>query len=279
MKTSEELRLAPDSLPSDLVPAPVLQASPADKNTDSEPVPPPCGGDDQLQVATDAVASSVVSQELQQGDSAPLEVEFNISSELSPRIEEQEVPENASLPVEETNRPELESGEAMEGVSEEPAAVDEGDIFWSYSFSQVPQYLSGSWSEFSTRSENFLKGCKWAPDGSCILTNSADNVLRIYNLPPELYSESEQVDYAEMVPVLRMVEGDTIYDYCWYSLMSSTQPDTSYVASSSRENPIHIWDAFTGELRASFRAYNHLVLTPLPGTVLPVAWPSFLEEN
>nr|XP_038941373.1 telomerase Cajal body protein 1 isoform X1 [Rattus norvegicus] len=61
-----------------------------------------------------------------------------------------------------------------------------------------------------------------------------------------------------MVPVLRMVEGDTIYDYCWYSLMSSTQPDTSYVASSSRENPIHIWDAFTGELRASFRAYNHL---------------------
>nr|XP_036882634.1 telomerase Cajal body protein 1 [Manis javanica] len=55
-----------------------------------------------------------------------------------------------------------------------------------------------------------------------------------------------------------MVEGDTIYDYCWYSLMSSTQPDTSYVASSSRENPIHIWDAFTGELRASFRAYNHL---------------------
>lgn len=258
MKTSEELRLAPDSLPSDLVPAPVLQASPADKNTDSEPVPPPCGGDDQLQVATDAVASSVVSQELQQGDSAPLEVEFNISSELSPRIEEQEVTENASLPVEETNRPELESGEAMEGVSEEPAAVDEGDIFWSYSFSQVPQYLSGSWSEFSTRSENFLKGCKWAPDGSCILTNSADNVLRIYNLPPELYSESEQVDYAEMVPVLRMVEGDTIYDYCWYSLMSSTQPDTSYVASSSRENPIHIWDAFTGELRASFRAYNHL---------------------
>lgn len=258
MKTSEELLLAPDSLPSDLVPAPVPQASPADKNTDSEPVPPPCGGDDQPQVATDAVASSVVSQELQQGDSAPLEGEFNISSELSPRIEEQEVPENASLPVEETNRPELESGEAMEGVSEEPAAVDEGDIFWSYSFSQVPRYLSGSWSEFSTRSENFLKGCKWAPDGSCILTNSADNVLRIYNLPPELYSESEQVDYAEMVPVLRMVEGDTIYDYCWYSLMSSTQPDTSYVASSSRENPIHIWDAFTGELRASFRAYNHL---------------------
>lgn len=127
MKTSEELLLAPDSLPSDLVPVPVPQASLADKNTDSEPVPPSFGGDDQPQVATDAVAGSVVSQELQQGDSAPLEVEFNISSELSARIEEQDVPENASLPVEETNGPELESGKAMEGVSEEPAAVDEGD--------------------------------------------------------------------------------------------------------------------------------------------------------
>lgn len=27
-----------------------------------------------------------------------------------------------------------------------------------------------------------------APDGSCILTNSADNVLRLYNLPPQIYS-------------------------------------------------------------------------------------------
>lgn len=27
-----------------------------------------------------------------------------------------------------------------------------------------------------------------APDGSCILTNSADNVLRLHNLPPQIYS-------------------------------------------------------------------------------------------
>lgn len=128
MKTSEERLLAPDSHPSDLAPAPVPQGSPADKNTDSEQVPPPCGGDDPPQVATDPVAGSVVSQELQQGDSAPLEVEFNASSELSPRVEEQDISENAKLPIEETNRPELEAGEATEGVSEEPAAMDEGDM-------------------------------------------------------------------------------------------------------------------------------------------------------
>ncbi|KAM9211149.1 telomerase Cajal body protein 1 isoform 3-T3 [Dugong dugon] len=264
MQTPEAQPLAPDCLPSVHAPAPAIlspQASPMDKNTDSELMPPPPDGDDPPRISPDPVAVSAVSQEL--GEKGPaslstlLETGFGTPSELSPRIEEQE-PENASLSAEETNGPELGPGEAMEGVSEEPALEDEGNAAWNYNFSQLPRFLSGSWSEFSTQSENFLKGCKWAPDGSCILTSSADNILRIYNLPPELYSEEEQLEYAEMAPVLRMVEGDTIYDYCWYSLMSSTQPDTSYVASSSRENPIHIWDAFTGELRASFRAYNHL---------------------
>ncbi|XP_033040607.1 telomerase Cajal body protein 1 [Trachypithecus francoisi] len=274
MKTLETQPLAPDCCPSDQDPAPAHpspHASPMDKNADPELIPPPLEREDPPQLSPDPVAGSAVSQELGEGDpvslSTPLETEFGAPSELSPQIEEQELSENTRLPAEEanwslseeeTNRPELGSEEAMEGASGEPAAEDEGDTAWNYSFSQLPRFLSGSWSEFSTQPENFLKGCKWAPDGSCILTNSADNILRIYNLPPELYHEGEQVEYAEMVPVLRMVEGDTIYDYCWYSLMSSAQPDTSYVASSSRENPIHIWDAFTGELRASFRAYNHL---------------------
>ncbi|KAM8819600.1 telomerase Cajal body protein 1 [Rhynchonycteris naso] len=265
MKTPEAPRLVPHCLSSDQAPASAClspQASPVDKNTDPELMPLPSDGDDPPRVSPDPVAGSAVSQELGEGDpaslSTSLETGFGPSIELSPRIKVQELSENVSLPAEETNRPELGSGEAMEGVSEEPAPEDEGTTTWNYSFCQLPQFLTGSWSEFSTQPENFLKGCKWAPDGSCILTSSADNMLRIYNLPEELYSEREQLQYAEMVPVLRMVEGDTIYDYCWYSLMSSTQPDTSYVASSSRENPIHIWDAFTGELRASFRAYNHL---------------------
>ncbi|KAM4823758.1 telomerase Cajal body protein 1 isoform X1 [Urocitellus parryii] len=265
MKTSEEQLLAPDSLPLDQAPVPACpspHASPMDKNTDPEFIPPPPGGDDLPQRSPDPVAGSASSQELGEENpaslSTPLETEFDTPHELSPHIKKQELDENASSPAEKMSVPELGSEEAMEGVSEEAAPEEEEDTTWNYSFSRIPRFLSGSWSEFSTQPENFLKGCKWAPDGSCILTNSADNILRIYNLPPELYNEGEQVEYTEMAPVLRMMEGDTIYDYCWYSLMSSTQPDTSYVASSSRENPIHIWDAFTGELRASFRAYNHL---------------------
>lgn len=124
-------------------------------------------------------------------------------------------------------------------------------------FMQNPQMLTGSWAEFSTFPENYLKGCKWAPDGACLLTNSADNVLRVYNLPPEIYSSSWDL-IPEMSPVLRMAEGDTIYDYCWYPHMNSADPDTCFLASSSRDNPVHVWDAFYGEVRASFRPYNHL---------------------
>ena len=29
--------------------------------------------------------------------------------------------------------------------------------------------------------------------------------------------------------------------------------------SSSRDHPIHLWDAFTGTIRCTYRAYNHLV--------------------
>ncbi|KAJ8282874.1 hypothetical protein COCON_G00053930 [Conger conger] len=123
--------------------------------------------------------------------------------------------------------------------------------------SRAPQMLTGAWAEYTSSPENYLKGCKWAPDGSCILSNSADNVLRVYNLPPELYSNDWEL-LTEMTPVLRMAEGDTIYDYCWYPKMSSLDPTTCFIASSSRDNPVHIWDAFYGDLRATFRPYNHL---------------------
>ncbi|KAK2913553.1 hypothetical protein Q8A67_001952 [Cirrhinus molitorella] len=129
--------------------------------------------------------------------------------------------------------------------------------YQSLDFSQNPQMLTGSWAEYTHIAENYLRGCKWAPDGSCIVSNSADNVLRVYNLPPELYSSQWDM-LSEMSPVLKMAEGDTIYDYCWFPKMSSMDPDTCFIASSSRDNPVHIWDAFYGDLRASFRPYNHL---------------------
>ncbi|KAK5616948.1 hypothetical protein CRENBAI_012355 [Crenichthys baileyi] len=151
---------------------------------------------------------------------------------------------------EDTRRKEEHDGD---DAAESPTSGQHLDL----DFTQNPSMLTGSWAEYSSFPENYLKGCKWAPDGSCILTNSADNILRVYNLPPEIYSYSWDL-IPEMSPVLRMAEGDTVYDYCWFPKMNSLEPDTCFLASSSRDNPVHVWDAFYGKVRASFRPYNHL---------------------
>lgn len=160
-------------------------------------------------------------------------------------VGEKECPQNGETKPEEEY--------VSEGSADSPSEGQRLEL----DFTQNPQMLTGSWTEFSTFPENYLKGCKWAPDGSCILTNSADNVLRVYNIPPEVYSYNWEL-LPEMSPVLRMAEGDTIYDYCWYPKVNSLDADTCFLASSSRDNPIHVWDAFYGEVRGSFRPYNHL---------------------
>ncbi|MCJ8731418.1 hypothetical protein PDJAM_G00199370 [Pangasius djambal] len=172
--------------------------------------------------------------------------------ELIQRDEEwQETEETITV----TERKEDEGGDEQENTDTEPTEYQRQ--YLGLDFSQNLQMLTGSRAEYTHTPENYLRGCKWAPDGSCILSNSADNVLRVYNLPPELYSSSWDL-LSEMSPVLRMTEGDTIYDYCWFPKMSSLDPDTCFIASSSRDNPVHIWDAFYGNLCATFRPYNHL---------------------
>ncbi|KAF5832033.1 hypothetical protein DUNSADRAFT_12213, partial [Dunaliella salina] len=57
---------------------------------------------------------------------------------------------------------------------------------------------------------------------------------------------------------LRVHEGETIYDFCWFPQMTATDPTSCCFASSSRAHPVHLWDACTGELRATYRGYNEV---------------------
>ncbi|XP_072033620.1 telomerase Cajal body protein 1-like [Amphiura filiformis] len=142
--------------------------------------------------------------------------------------------------------------------------VDHGDhtgvLSWdtlTVSLHHQPIERTGAWQDYTSTPENFLKGCKWSPDGSCLLTNSDDNILRLFNLPPTMYQDLNQ-PLDELKTVLSMHEGELIYDYCWYPMMNSALPETCCLASISRDHPVHMWDAFTGELRCTYRPYNHL---------------------
>ncbi|KAF9588367.1 hypothetical protein IFM89_008797 [Coptis chinensis] len=102
---------------------------------------------------------------------------------------------------------------------------------------------------------NFLKAVKWSPDGSCFLTSSDDNTLRKFNLPdnedtcPSAPGDSYVAD-------LVVSEGESVYDYCWYPYMSASDPATCVFASTTRDHPLHLWDAVSGQLRGTYRAYD-----------------------
>ncbi|GES93892.1 telomerase Cajal body protein 1-like [Rhizophagus clarus] len=102
--------------------------------------------------------------------------------------------------------------------------------------------------------ENFFKNAKWSPDGSCILTSTNDNVLRIFDLPRNALEIDDEL---ELNSVLDCHAGETVYDFCWYPMMSSQDPDTCCFLSSSREHPIHLWDAYTGKVRCSYTIIDH----------------------
>lgn len=121
---------------------------------------------------------------------------------------------------------------------------------------------------------NFFKGVKWSPDGLCLLTCNEDNVLRLSEVDAKVLwntnllssetaddamSDSDGVQPQPLAaPVLSTNVGESVYDFCWNPTMSSLQPASCYFLSTSRDHPIQLWDAFTGELRASYRAYDHV---------------------
>ena len=124
-----------------------------------------------------------------------------------------------------------------------------------------------AYTQFASPSNNTLRGCKWSPDGLCLLTASEDAMLRLFELPETLRSE---VDLATRSPVvagmnseelpcaLEVRAGDAIYDYAWYPFMHSAQPASCCFLSSCRDHPIQLWDAYGGQRRAAYVAYNHL---------------------
>ncbi|EDV21331.1 uncharacterized protein TRIADDRAFT_60247 [Trichoplax adhaerens] len=159
----------------------------------------------------------------------------------------------------ESNEDNIESNEDNTELNEDNMESNEDHIIplINYDFVTTPLEFCVNYSEFHNRSENFLKGCKWSPDGSCLLTNANDNVLRVFDLPLEAY-EQPCLTLPDLTCALRMAEGETIYDYTWYPKMSSYDAATCCFLSTSRDHPLHLWDAYTGQIRCSYSCFNHL---------------------
>jgi WD40 repeat protein len=149
-------------------------------------------------------------------------------------------------------------------------------IDWSWGEAKLEQIVQAKkvFQEDSKIRNNFLKHAKWSPDATCILTNSEDNILRLFEIPTNIQermtkAQSSKPDDAEttdagmaieeeMEAVLGVGHGGTVYDFGWYPHMNSNDPATCCFASTSCDHPVHLWDAFTGKQRATYRAYNQM---------------------
>jgi telomerase Cajal body protein 1 len=91
---------------------------------------------------------------------------------------------------------------------------------------------------------------------------------RVYDLPQETFDLSGArfpesggspalLDGADpFSPALRLHVGELVYDYCWYSRMAITEPETCCFATVARGHPVHLWDATSGDLRCTYRSYD-----------------------
>mmetsp|Transcript_125563 Transcript_125563/g.287681 ORF Transcript_125563/g.287681 Transcript_125563/m.287681 type:complete len:304 (+) Transcript_125563:27-938(+) len=101
----------------------------------------------------------------------------------------------------------------------------------------------------SSRS-SFSRGYKWAPDGSCVLGNHEDGVMRIFR-----QGDSE---LADLSPCFCTPAAEYIYDFAWFPLMQSDIRASCCFITTSRDSPIHLWDSEEPRIRATYRPMNHL---------------------
>ena len=116
--------------------------------------------------------------------------------------------------------------------------------------------------------DNFVKGVRWSPDGTMLLSNSEDHALRLWALQraalPDAWTSAAPAAAADADSVLQLSrtypEAECIYDFCWYPGARSADPSTCCALSCSRDTPLHLWDAAPaaeggggkGKVRASY---------------------------
>ncbi|XP_076453648.1 telomerase Cajal body protein 1-like [Babylonia areolata] len=131
-------------------------------------------------------------------------------------------------------------------------------VGWSASTSGTrdePELLKCCEAEYNQVDENYLRGCKWSCDGTALMTNSNDNVIRIFDLN-DAVSNNKWDANTELTSTQRIAEIDLIYDFAWYPRMARSNPSSYQFITTTRETPIHLYNALTGELTGTFSAYN-----------------------
>lgn len=104
------------------------------------------------------------------------------------------------------------------------------------------------------RSESYFRSVEWSPDGTCLITNSADNCIRTFIVPPDLLDERDRPLRLEPYSFIKSTEpADAVVCFPGYNLEDG---QTALVLSAINEHPIRLSSALTGSLIASYPLVN-----------------------
>jgi hypothetical protein len=104
--------------------------------------------------------------------------------------------------------------------------------------------------------ENFPCGAEFSPDGLCLLSSTcADSKLHLYNT---VTSSKDDGGATEWKAALSVNGGNAVRSFDWYPFMKSSDPSTCCFLAAARNQPVQLFDAYTGAVRACYRPINAL---------------------
>ena len=106
--------------------------------------------------------------------------------------------------------------------AEEPGQTEQTSAYSQFKLKRDPICLSRF--EIGPKDNNFFKGCKWSPDGACLMTCSNDKTIRLFNLPSN-FSSLPPIDFKRPFQLnvdLQIKESGLVYDYCFNPNLNSS---------------------------------------------------------
>ncbi|EEH05592.1 guanine nucleotide-binding protein [Histoplasma capsulatum G186AR] len=97
---------------------------------------------------------------------------------------------------------------------------------------------------------NYFKEATWTADGTCVITNSADNTIRTFVLPTDLLEQRDQPH--ELEPYHTIPSTEPSYAMAIYPFYRLQDASSTLLLSSVRDHPIRLTSALYPGFSASY---------------------------
>ncbi|KAJ3233959.1 Telomerase Cajal body protein 1 [Chytriomyces hyalinus] len=112
---------------------------------------------------------------------------------------------------------------------------------------------------FTLNSNYHINSTLFSPDGTCLLLTTSTRSIGILDTPQQLYAPLPAEGFEQQDTNLSCVSvsfhsPEPIYSTAWFPSMRSSEPHSCAIAVASRDHPVQLIDAYSGEVRGAYTA-------------------------